>query len=974
MSSLLSRFRKRNSPRSRAHVQQAFVPVSILKRSSPPAPESPPLERKIVSDINSLVEAHISDFRPSNEEYEHTEPDSPPSPEFVALQPRRRPPQFNSYTPDNSATADTTTSQVEALSESSLSCQHLSDSVNKPPGGSASRRSVVTIPSPSSGADNGWSTFGRARTKPQPAPHDNGHTPSPPERPTSASESVPPSRSNSQSRRRSSNPRPHTPTSDSPSYYMTPLSQFIDWQGNHAHTPSNHTFGKPTPPSSGFTFRSRHSSSPNPGAEIIPPLPPLDHPAFQFPSPPPLNTGPRKFQSSDLLNRLRRDGERKPRSSTSLPTLSQPRERVISLTRNRRKSGTGETRLRPRSRKTTMNSTSRVRPMDVLPSVENLTAIQPVSPSVSSAGAAEALMTEITMPKRTRGRTLSKSSKHSRNSSRNSSRRSSAEFSAMQVSALGRKPGSESWEAQVALEMLRASLGDAALGQIPPAPDQDTGKFAKIGQARGNNVLASSPPVDSLELGSPFLLQESHTLDPVHPLPDNVTVTDYEVDKNDLEKSGSKGKGKGNATVMSQEIDTPTPSPTKGKEKERGKEKENQRSNSNASMHRRGGPRRSMTSRPRLSGPPQLAPIPSLGQAAGPSGQASLLMPPPALSLTGPTPTTTPVAAKPSHKTQSILHHQKSATEPLSSALRNAATSPAAPGPLIQKSYSGGKRKLDEAGVDSTPPPKEHLKTTFAVGPRPHRASERSAYSSLAPSSYHRKRARLSSDAKPNSRPGSRGEETTAANTGTWSSRSSVVHTPRIPGSPARTSSQRYSRPPSSIQHQPASPSRRSISQASLPISALVSPHAPSISRSSQYHMRDPRKPPPVQPTSWSLSFPVATTDVEGQTQTAWTLDGWVERGGSPLHAWLFFVGFLLFPIWWVASFLKIRKTRRLDSGVSGAQSGNGAGQAEKGTMLLDDPQLEHDAHSWRTRCRVMAGVSLVTYIPFIILIAIFAR
>jgi len=86
-----------------------------------------------------------------------------------------------------------------------------------------------------------------------------------------------------------------------------------------------------------------------------------------------------------------------------------------------------------------------------------------------------------------------------------------------------------------------------------------------------------------------------------------------------------------------------------------------------------------------------------------------------------------------------------------------------------------------------------------------------------------------------------------------------------------------------------------------------------------------------------------------------------VERGGSPLHAWLFFVGFVMFPLWSAASFTGIPKTRRL-----------GGSEQEKG-VVLDDPQVEHDAKSWRVRCRVMAVISLFTYIPFIILVAIFA-
>jgi len=108
-----------------------------------------------------------------------------------------------------------------------------------------------------------------------------------------------------------------------------------------------------------------------------------------------------------------------------------------------------------------------------------------------------------------------------------------------------------------------------------------------------------------------------------------------------------------------------------------------------------------------------------------------------------------------------------------------------------------------------------------------------------------------------------------------------------------------------------------------------------------------------------------------------------VERGGSPLHAWLFFIGFIVFPLWWAAGFfIPIPRTRRLE--------GN---DTEKG-VVLDDPQVEHgqsyfiplygsvedadmstiDAKSWRTRCRIMAVVSVFTYIPFIVLAAVFAR
>ena len=96
--------------------------------------------------------------------------------------------------------------------------------------------------------------------------------------------------------------------------------------------------------------------------------------------------------------------------------------------------------------------------------------------------------------------------------------------------------------------------------------------------------------------------------------------------------------------------------------------------------------------------------------------------------------------------------------------------------------------------------------------------------------------------------------------------------------------------------------------------------------------MRDPRKPPPIQSPPWSLSL------ASGAREPGEGWRGWAERGGSPLHAWLFFIGFLFFPLWWVASFIGIPKTRRL-----------GGNEQEKG-VVLDDPQVEFGESSrlWR--------------------------
>ncbi|KAF8895218.1 hypothetical protein BD779DRAFT_1668535 [Infundibulicybe gibba] len=308
---------------------------------------------------------------------------------------------------------------------------------------------------------------------------------------------------------------------------------------------------------------------------------------------------------------------------------------------------------------------------------------------------------------------------------------------------------------------------------------------------------------------------------------------------------------------------------------------------------------------------------------------------PPILSFTAATPQPSPISP--------ILQNQSKSLQGSASVLKIPSAS------LVQRSTSEGsskgKRKADEAGVGGgggTPPKegREH-RATFAADPRPHRVSNNS---SRAPSSYHRKRARLSTmpESRPGSRDGSIRENTNAANTGSWSSR----------GSPKRAASSHHQSTSNLPQR---TPSRRSLSQTSIPMSALISPHAPSISRSSTFHMRDPRNPRPYKVHHGHYPYPTPTIIQPLVVRTV----GRTRR--EPLVGMAILFRVPIFPIWWVAAFMTTPKTRRLDGG-----------DAEKG-VVLDDPQVEFDAKSWRTRCRVMAVVSLFTYVPFIVLVAIFA-
>ncbi|KAG6827605.1 hypothetical protein H0H92_011144 [Tricholoma furcatifolium] len=468
------------------------------------------------------------------------------------------------------------------------------------------------------------------------------------------------------------------------------------------------------------------------------------------------------------------------------------------------------------------------------------------------------------------------------------------------------------WEAQVAREMVRISL------EHRRSRSQEFDEVAKSGQARGNR------PVGTLSLGSPFLFQDAQALHTSTAKHCSTTQGPYQVFRGNSDR-------KKMPLAM----------------------KDSSRRSSSAAKSK---------SPDRLRSPLP----PSKTNTTAPSTSH---LAPPSLSFTAASPVASSVSP--------ILHPPASAfpgsVESTNSALRVPATPPAQ---RPTSTYSNkGKRKADEAGVEGgNTPPKEakEPRATFAVGPRPHRASANSnSTQSAAPSSYQRKRVRLSTTQE--SRPGSSASATDqnshhnyAATTGSWSSKMSK-------NSLAPSSQHPRQMSPSYQPPQRAS-SRRSLSQASIPMSALISPHAPSISHSTTFHMRDPRKPAPIQRTPWSLSLP------SGPKEPGEGWRGWTDRGGSPLHAWLFFVGFILFPLWWVASVTRVPETRRLD-----------AGAQEKG-VILDDPQVEFgaifivicshksnslflspDAKSWRLRCRVMAVISFFTYIPFIVCVAIFA-
>lgn len=129
------------------------------------------------------------------------------------------------------------------------------------------------------------------------------------------------------------------------------------------------------------------------------------------------------------------------------------------------------------------------------------------------------------------------------------------------------------------------------------------------------------------------------------------------------------------------------------------------------------------------------------------------------------------------------------------------------------------------------------------------------------------------------------------------------------------------------------SANRRSLSQSStIPFSAIIAPHPPSIDRLSTFHMRDPHKLPPRRDVGWALRF----------------AGGGGEEKGSPVGAWCFWFGFVCPVLWWLASFWRVPKTRMV-GGESGGGSDVGVdadADVEKAVVVVDDPHIERGEFS----------------------------
>jgi hypothetical protein len=132
--------------------------------------------------------------------------------------------------------------------------------------------------------------------------------------------------------------------------------------------------------------------------------------------------------------------------------------------------------------------------------------------------------------------------------------------------------------------------------------------------------------------------------------------------------------------------------------------------------------------------------------------------------------------------------------------------------------------------------------------------------------------------------------------------------------------------------------------------------------------MRDPyaRHPPPVgwRPLNTTLDTPhLHPQPQQGSQQQQQPTSKLAQTTSSstttttrkaPWTAWAFYVGFVLFPLWWVAAFSPVRPwpVREKPDWVGWLAA--------------------RDERAWRRRCRWMSGIALVIYIPIIALAAVY--
>jgi hypothetical protein len=448
MPTLFARLSKRptsSSPAAQPKGQNLRTTLPQSRLEPMDTTSNPPVDRRIHPDLNSLV---AEDTRPIRDSIDTLNVPSGFAP--LHPSPRRRMANVGAYVSDRSDSAGVAAVLKGTPSGPCVTSFGLADvrrphddgtqmptkkpNISSPTSLTNQLSSTTSLSGEQSTSGEEWPTFGRTRSGP-------GEFGEFVDTHTKSNNSATPDSDYEKGKSRTQY--------DASTSTLDSRSRSSSIYGHYNTASSPHTFGIPTPPSSGFTFGSRrqlHSS------DTPPPLPPLNHPAFLVDSTTrPVDVTRTKYAFSASLagkGKVTRQPKR-PRHASSLPSLS-GRVKV---------SGQPFSPKRSRKRARTQSRTTAI---EIFPDHRTLN--------------------QTSTPRNHyRHSTISRS--QSRGS--NSGRRVSADFSAAQASSVSHGSGiAESWEAQVSRAMVQISLGEKQ--EWPESKMIAEG--AESGQARGHNV------------------------------------------------------------------------------------------------------------------------------------------------------------------------------------------------------------------------------------------------------------------------------------------------------------------------------------------------------------------------------------------------------------------------------------------------------------------------------------------------------
>ncbi|CUA67614.1 Mucin-2 [Rhizoctonia solani] len=186
--------------------------------------------------------------------------------------------------------------------------------------------------------------------------------------------------------------------------------------------------------------------------------------------------------------------------------------------------------------------------------------------------------------------------------------------------------------------------------------------------------------------------------------------------------------------------------------------------------------------------------------------------------------------------------------------------------------------------------------------------------------------------------------------------------------------SQSYSRNSQSYYAYPTPTSSPDPERTTIPMHAILTPRVQSLYGTAKPDYASHRQSISSIPRPKSRASARSTATGANKSQRS-NKTGASQRGPKrwhdklPIQGWCFLVGFLVPFVWWYAAFA--RAERGYYGGGIWSREVESQWEGVRTDVHRDDGRI--DAHTWRFRCRLMAVVSIVVYVPVIVLAAVFA-